>query len=66
MAALLFLFKLFIVLPLEINVSLFKVKCIEKAGLECKVITKFFGSTYFIRKDSIEKVVDSCEVVRLK
>lgn len=50
----------------NIKPDLFKVNYIEKAGLECRVITKFFGSAYFIRKDDIEKVVDSCEIVRLK
>ncbi len=47
----------------NIKPDLFKVNYLEKAGLECRTITKFFGSLYFIRKNDIERLLDNCEVI---
>ena len=49
----------------NIKPDLFKVNYLEKAGLECRTITKFFGSLYFIRKNDIERLLDNCEVIAI-
>ena len=47
----------------NIKPDLFKISYFEKVSLECRAITKFFGSVYFIRKTDIERLLDNCEVI---